>query len=258
MRKNIFKVEEWLPKNEIVKSEPANDKIPFVKTDKYTETDLLIKKIEDNQIDITSNYQDWRNIGFAIADEFGEKGRDFFLRISRFYSEYSPAETNKQFDACLKANGSGINLSTLFYLAKSAGVAISNKQPQSPELLAESTENQKLPTLPDGIFDSLPSFLQRITKVAETKEERDLLLLGSVVTLSATMPTVYGIYHNKKVFANLFIFISAQASAGKGRLNHCRKLVKPIHDALKENYKKAKQQYATDLAYYNSQKKKEP
>lgn len=255
MSKNIFKVEDWLQKKESVKSDNSVETKSFVKSDKYAETDLLIKKIEDGRIDLTANYQDWRNIGFAIADEFGENGRDFFHRISTFYADYSTVDSDKQFDACLKANGSGINLSTLFYLAKNAGITISKKQTEEFPEIEEPFENKKLPTLPDAIFNTLPTFLQRITNVAETNEERDLLLLGSVVTLSATMPTVFGIYHNKKVFANLFLFIFAQASAGKGRLNHCRKLVKPIHDALKEANKKAKQQYLADLAYYNAQKK---
>lgn len=256
MSKNIFKVEEWLPKGESSKVNSPNGNSEIFKSDKYSETEQLIQKIEDAQMDITSDYSDWRNIGFAIADEFGESGRDFYLRVSRFYTGFSNNETNKQFDASLKANGSGINLSTLFYLAKNAGITLSKRPMEEIPAIFEPHENHKLPTLQDAIFDTLPDFLKRITHLAETNEERDLLLLGSVVTLSATMPTVYGIYHNKKVFANLFLFISAQASAGKGRLNHCRKLVKPIHDALKEANKKARQQYSADLGYYNAQKKK--
>jgi hypothetical protein len=256
MNKKIFKVEEWLPTENSTKAIPLNNKQVTFQSDKYADTEQLIHKIENAQIDITANYADWRNIGFALADEFGENGRDFYLRISRFYNGFSNNETDKQFDACLKANGAGINLNTLFYLAKNAGITISKKPTEEILSVSEPPENQKLPTLPDAIFKTLPNFLQRITDVAETNEERDLLLLGSVVTLSATMPTVFGIYHNKKVFANLFLFISAQASAGKGRLNHCRKLVKPIHDALKEANKKAKQQYQADLAYFNTQKKK--
>ncbi|MBK6978380.1 MAG: PriCT-2 domain-containing protein [Cytophagaceae bacterium] len=125
MSKNIFKVEDWLQKKEAVKPDNSVETKSFVKSDKYAETDLLIQKIEESRIDLTANYQDWRNIGFAIADEFGENGRDFFHRIGTFYADYSTADSDKQFDACLKANGSGINLSTLFYLAKNAGITVS-------------------------------------------------------------------------------------------------------------------------------------
>ena len=79
----------------------------------------------------------------------------------------------------------------------------------------------------------LPDFLQCIVQVAASKEERDILLLGSIVTLSSCLPKLVD-YDDKKVNANLFLFITAQASAGKGRLIHCRQLVNPIHKAMRE------------------------
>lgn len=256
MTKTKFKVEDWLNKPE--NNSNHQGEMPNPVNSKFQEVELLVKAIEESKIDISANYEDWRNIGFALADEFGKSGRDLFLRISQYYPRFNTRETNKQFDACLKSNGSGININTLFYLAKNVGVFSKPSSPNTITELPEVSEEKKLPHLPDEIFPHLPDFLIRLTEVAETNEERDLLLLGTLVTLSATMPSVFGIYHKKKVFANLYLFISAQASAGKGRLNHCRKLVKPIHDAKKESYKKAKQQYLQDLAYYNSQKKNNP
>ena len=75
------------------------------------------------------------------------------------------------------------------------------------------SEVQVMPTLPDEIFPSLPDFLQSIVKVATSNEERDILLLGSIVALSACLPKVIGYYDDKKVNANLFLFITAQASS---------------------------------------------
>lgn len=270
MEKKKFNVQEWL-----TKLEPNDTKEPIRQvatapytSDKHTEVIQLIEQIESNRTDLTASYEEWRNIGFALADEFGENGRDLFHRVSQFHPEYEFKECDKQFDNCLKSSGSGVNISTLFYLAKNANIELpkSKSEPKStyhaakslPQAEEPEPSTKQLPTLPKTIFPQLPDFLKKIVEVAETDEERDLLLLGSLVTLSSGFPSIYGIYHNKKVFSNLFLFVSAQASAGKGRLNHCRKLVKPIHDSLKEISKAARQQYEVDLAEYNANKKKNP
>ncbi|MBN2747844.1 MAG: PriCT-2 domain-containing protein, partial [Bacteroidales bacterium] len=64
---------------------------------------VILSRIEASQTDITASYSDWRDIGFALADEFGENGRNYFHRISRFYPDYSQSTCDKQFDACLKS-----------------------------------------------------------------------------------------------------------------------------------------------------------
>jgi hypothetical protein len=233
----------------------------------------ILNQIESQQIDITTAYSDWRNIGFAFADEFGETGREYFHRISRFYPNYSATECNSQFDNCLKAKGQGISLKTFFYHAKQAGINISIGSTVSspdlepvPDLLREEVaagrrgmnDNQPepVPTFPESLFPHLPDFLKRVLQICTSDEERDIMLLGTLVTLSSCIPKIYGIYDGKRVFPNLYLFISAQASAGKGRLVHCKQLVKPIHKALRHQAKLIKQQYEIDLAEYNSKEGK--
>jgi len=121
----------------------------------------------------------------------------------------------------------------------------------------ETQPEEQMPTLPDAVFDTIPVFLKHITEVANTKEERDILLLGSLVTLSVAFPNLFGKYGDNTVNANLFIFISAKASAGKGILIHCRKLVQPIHLEIRQQAKIMKQQFEADLQEYNTNKKKE-
>ena len=121
----------------------------------------------------------------------------------------------------------------------------------------ETQPEEQMPTLPDAVFDTIPVFLKHITEVANTKEERDILLLGSLVTLSVAFPKLFGKYGDNTVNANLFIFIAAKASAGKGILIHCRKLVQPIHLAIRQQAKIMKQQFEADLQEYNTNKKKE-
>lgn len=130
-----------------------------------------------------------------------------------------------------------------------------------PKVKASYQEDKQpeelMPTLPDEVYNTIPEFLKQITNVATTNEERDILLLGSIVTLSVAFPKLLGRYGDNPVNANLFIFISAKASAGKGILIHCRKLVEPIHLELRKQAKLLKQQFEADMQEYNSNKNKD-
>jgi hypothetical protein len=271
MKKKTFNPLEWIekPNQQQQHTEQNHQSV----TDNNSEVEKVIQNIEANQIDIAPNYSDWVNIGFAFADEFGETGRDLFHSISRFYPRYNAKECDKQFDNCLKSKGQGVSLKSFFYHAKQAGVSIAT---QSHDTRPFSLANRKLqksvrqaetqfeepipelmPTFPKSLYPELPEFLQKIIAVATSDEEKDILLLGSLTAISACLPKVYGIYDGKKVFANLFLFITAQASAGKGRLVHCRQLVNPIHKELREEAKLHKQHYELELAEYNTKKGKE-
>lgn len=122
----------------------------------------------------------------------------------------------------------------------------------------EEVPEPPMPNLPDEIFHTIPDFLKEITKVATTKEERDILLLGSIVTLSVAVHKIYGKYRDTIVNANLYIFLTGKASAGKGILIHCRKLIDPIHEDLRDMAKNMKRQFEIDLADYNKNKANDP
>lgn len=226
--------------------------------------ETITKRIESIAVDIAPNYADWRDLGFALADALGENGRNYYHRLSRFYPNYNQLETDKQYNKCLKAHGHGVTIKTLYHLAKQSGVEISilpnchfgdlaksNLTPQPNE----EQETETLPTLPENIYPLLPDYLQQITHYANSREDADLLLLGSLVVISACLPNVYGIYGGVTVFPNLFLFVSAQASAGKGRLSLCRRLVEPIHRQLRELNKLELEEYKRQQAEYAANKK---
>ncbi len=128
------------------------------------------------------------------------------------------------------------------------------KQAKPSKAAMHENEDQPMPTLPENIFTSLPEFLRQITDVASSPEERDILLLGSLVTLSVAFPSLYGRYADKLVNANLYLFITAKASAGKGILIHCRKLVEQIHLKCREEAKQLEREYEAALQQYNLNK----
>ncbi|MFA6894890.1 MAG: DUF3987 domain-containing protein [Bacteroidales bacterium] len=82
-----------------------------------------------------------------------------------------------------------------------------------------------------------------------------MLFLGSLVVASACLPNVYGIYGGVTVFPNLFLFVTAQALAGKVRLSLCCRLVEPIHCQLHETNKLEYEEYKRQQAEYVANKK---
>jgi hypothetical protein len=235
----------------------------------------ITRRIESSSVDIAPNYADWRDLGFALADALGENGRTYYHRLSRFYPGYTPSETDRQFDNCLKAHGHGITVKTLFHLAKQAGISVSAaskpaRQGSVPKSAISSIssissgeeieeiedfDSEQMPTFSESVVDLLPSLLSQIAAKAVSPEDADLLLLGSLTTFSACLPNVYGIYGGREVFPNLFLFVTAQASAGKGRLTLCRHLVEPIHRQLRESYKIEMEEYRRKQAEYVANKK---
>ena len=239
--------------------------------------EALTVLIERSGIDITANYGDWCNIGFALAQEFGAAGEAFFHRISAFYPNYDPKTASKQYLACLRhevpTGKAPVTIATLFYIAKSHGISLpipplreggrrsgeffhtlkedfSARNPIAES--AESAENsaEPLPTFSQSISDNLPTIMQRIVKSSVSDVDADILVLGSLTVMSACIPKVYGMYDGREVFANLFLFVTARASAGKGRLSLCRHLAEPIHQALRDKYDELKGQYESALAAY--------
>lgn len=263
-----FAERQWATNKVTETNATAIPTTPQSNIDTSNEIETITQRIEAASVDIAPNYADWRDLGFALADALGESGRNYYHRLSRFYPSYSQSETDKQYSACLASHGHGVTIKTLYHLAKSSGVDISVKNQinqknhinHSSDIgdLEDSDEMQEtnLPTFPDEIYTDLPSLLQRVVAKSNSPEDRDLLLLGSLVVISACLPKVYGIYAEREVYPNLFLFVTAQASAGKGRLTLCRKLVDPIHKALREVSKLEFEEYQRNLTEYAATKNK--
>ena len=86
------------------------------------------------------------------------------------------------------------------------------------------------------VRDRLPMLLRDVVDKSVSAEDADMLLIGSMVAMSACLPNLYGIYDRRRVYPNLYLFVSAEASVGKGRLALCKELVRPIHKELRTQY----------------------
>ncbi len=251
------------------------------KNEKFNSTreqvELIINQIEHHSLDLTTTEERWRNIAFALVDEFKEDGRPYFHKISQFHPAYNSKESDAKFNQALKRNMGGISIGTLFSYAKEANLEISTKKSKkrstANSITSKHTEHAKQllsnkmqsnlkikqkrpPFIPNAVFENLPTLLTDIFKTHEGEQERDLLFLGSLVTLGSLMFNVSGIYRDRKIFPNLFLFITGPASAGKGKLSLCKLLAMPYHKMLLEQTKQEWAQYEIDKALFKESNNK--
>lgn len=65
----------------------------------------LIITLEESHIDITSSYENWIKVGFALFTTFGEQGRGYYHRIGKMHPSYTLEETERTYTQLL---GKGI------------------------------------------------------------------------------------------------------------------------------------------------------
>jgi len=92
------------------------------------EIDELIKEALDNKVNLCESYHEWRDVGFALVEKFNQSGREYFHALSSMSSKYSPKQTDRQFDRCLKGKRDGITIGTLYYKLKQAGITFPQRQ----------------------------------------------------------------------------------------------------------------------------------
>ena len=251
----IFNPKDWLavPEQKEVPKKPINNKPTTVVAN---DIETYINALEQSGIDITDTYEKWRDIGFAISEEYGEAGRDYYHRISKNYSGYDYKECDEQYNKCLQAKGHGISIATLYHHLHQVGIKPKQQQQVVEVSQHPEEEKQPLPTIPTTVYNNIPTFLQQVVKPSDSNEERDILLLGALTAFSACFPKLFGVYDQRKVFSNLYLFVTAPASAGKGRLNQIKNLVNPVHKEKREQSKTLKQQHQVEMATYNMNKGK--
>ena len=244
-------------------------------TDSATRVEALISLLQQSHVDITNGYNDWLKVGFAIADEFGESGRQYFHAVSSVNPDYETTECDKKYDECLKSNNGKTSIGTLFYLAEQLGVTLPKPQQSFNSSKAESQpnttsdknvavsfvesqdEDRNLPLFGESVYDNLPRILREATGTMNIPQEKDLILIGSIATLSCALLPLRTIYHGRTIFSNMYLFVPGPAGSGKGRLDFCYRLVKPIHLEKREIWQTAQAEYKQEMDRYRALSKKE-
>lgn len=105
-----------------------------------------VKEIVQRGIDLAPDYKAYLELGFSLANGFDEAGRDYFHALCSVHENYSPNQTDKQYNYCLKgAKRSGISVGTFYYLLKEQGIQLKtdNKAVQIATLQKKSNNTRE-------------------------------------------------------------------------------------------------------------------
>lgn len=256
-------------------SSAATQNVASVDTDTKAQVEALIFELKASRTDITSDYTKWLKVGFSLASEFGESGRHYFHDISSLYPGYSQSECNRKYDECLKSDKGRTGISTLFFLAEQQGITLhkpkqtlssaeqghtartTNDKNVALSFVESQGEEKSLPTFDEAIYNGLPEILRQATGTMHIPQEKDLILIGSIVTLSCALLPFRTIYHGRTIYPNMYLFVPGPAGSGKGRLDFCYRLVRPIHIEKRDAWQLAQHKYKQDLEQYRSLPKKD-
>ena len=238
----------------------------------------LTEAVETAGADIAPTYAEYVQLAFAIATDCGEAGREFFHRLCRTSAKYQREHAERIFSNALTTRHGEVHLGTAFHLAEMANVKLCNTEvmnnrrntententpskvlthahvynkvendepDESEEQLNGSDPNQPLPTFPEADW---PKILLLIMNYATSPTQRDVMLLGALTAIGASMERyVRCPYAGKLQSPCLQSFIVAPSASGKGILSLIRLLVEPIHDEIR-------QQVATEVKAYKKEK----
>lgn len=89
----------------------------------------LVAQAVASGANLAENYDEYRDLGFALASGFGEDGRQYFHALCSISEKYRPTHTDRQYNICLKRPNSGITVGTFYWMLKNAGIKLPrNKQ----------------------------------------------------------------------------------------------------------------------------------
>ena len=100
----------------------VSNSIPVVYGD--SEVGRMVQEAVTIGANIAPDYKNYRDLAFAIANGFGEGGRQWFHALCRSDAKYNSQQADNQFDHALKGKKSGITVGTFYWMLKQAGVKL--------------------------------------------------------------------------------------------------------------------------------------
>lgn len=95
-------------------------KVNSSKTSTYGKVTKIINETVSSGTDVTEKYEQWLQIGCALANEFGNDGREMFHVISQNHPKYNYDSCDSFFSICI-ANKYNYTIGTFFYWTKHYG-----------------------------------------------------------------------------------------------------------------------------------------
>ncbi len=118
------------------------------------DTEEIIRRIEERGIDITDRGEGkWATLGYAFANTYGKRGREYFHRVSRYYPGYSEKQADAVYNSCMNSTKredihKRTDITYFYKLAKEAGVDIFVKKEEETQRKEKTTAPRETPKAP--------------------------------------------------------------------------------------------------------------
>lgn len=87
--------------------------------------------------------------------------------------------------------------------------------------------------IPMEVFEQLPDFFKKCCNSVDSQQDKSLILLSSLALLGGVFRNIIGFYDYYTAGTNLYLFVVAPASSGKGMMKYPKMLGHQVHQYLK-------------------------
>lgn len=247
--------------------------------------DRLVEAVRQAGADIAPTYAEYIQLAFAIATDCGEAGRSSFHELCSLCPKYQYDHAEKLFTNAIRSSKGDVHLGTAFHLAELAGVMVSsevqknanlqicsapsiragmrtyNTQPDEndvPEIenthgitVMGSDPYSPLPFFPNT--HTWPSMLEEVISHGKTPQQKDVLLLGALTALGASLGRHVRCKYGKRwISPSMQTFVVAPPASGKGVLSWVRRLVLPIHKEIRAEVEEQMNAYRKEKVMFDN------
>lgn len=111
------------------------------------------------------------------------------------------------------------------------------------------------PTIPDSVYENLPSLLKEGARVFTDKRKRDVFFTAAIAILSGCLPKVTGVYFQERVYPHLNTLIIAPPASGKGVLKNAKRLGDKYHQKILNESNEAQKTFEKELAIFKQRER---
>jgi hypothetical protein len=94
--------------------------------DELTKANIVCDELIKRGINIAESYEDYLKLGFALANGLGEDGHDIYHKLCSQSSKYREKDCEEKWQECLSKNDGQTTIATFYYMAKKAGIDLSD------------------------------------------------------------------------------------------------------------------------------------
>lgn len=225
-----------------------------VDTSYSDECNYLLNFTRKNKLTIAENYNNWLYFANLLSKVFpSQEALTRFHYISEICDNYNKDDVDKKMKNIIKNPTRGTtNIITFYKLLSDSGHRLDRKDilkeidnhklAQISKYIDEDEVDESVllntPYIRDEIYTLLPSLIKDMCSNFTDKRDRDVFFTSLLVSLSAVFENVKGLWHGSEVSLNLFTYVVAPASAGKGNAKFAVRVTEGIDKILKDEYNK--------------------